>query len=62
MPDTRAIMPDPVQPCLTPVQPIAPVRLQAAERWWALLLKIETLGRLVWIVENTLSSLLLEQA
>lgn len=35
---------------------------QAAERWWDLLLREETLGRIVWIVENTLSSALLERA
>lgn len=38
------------------------VPLQASERWWALLLREETLGRLVWILENTLASPLLERA
>lgn len=35
---------------------------QVAVRWWALLLRDETLGRLVWIVENTLSTALLERS
>jgi hypothetical protein len=34
----------------------------AVERWWPLLLREETVGRLVWIVENTLSRALLERA
>lgn len=35
---------------------------QAAEAWWELVLREETLGRVVWIVENTLSTALLERA
>lgn len=35
---------------------------QAADAWWTLVLREETLGRIVWIVENTLSTALLERA
>lgn len=35
---------------------------EAAEAWWELVLREETLGRVVWIVENTLSTALLERA
>ncbi|KAL4437018.1 hypothetical protein ABPG75_004157 [Micractinium tetrahymenae] len=35
---------------------------EAVEAWWALLLREETLGRIVWIVENTLITALLERA
>ena len=35
---------------------------QAADGWWQLLAREETLGRLVWIVEDTLNSMLLERA
>lgn len=46
--------------CLTSL--LADSSRQAAEAWWALLLREETLGRLVWIVENTLSPPLLERS
>lgn len=35
---------------------------QEAQRWWERLLRDETLGRLVWIMENTLNTNLLAQS
>ncbi|PSC67077.1 saal1 isoform X1 isoform A [Micractinium conductrix] len=48
--------------CAAALLPTAGDEPGACERWWALVCKEETLGRLVWVVENTLSSALLERA
>lgn len=49
------------EPCLSSPRPLL-LLPQAADAWWAALLREETLGRLVWIVENTLSPALLERS
>ena len=45
--------------CLASV--LADAEPAAAAPWWALLLREETLGRLAWVVENTLSPTLLQR-
>ncbi len=41
--------------------PVCP-ELQRDNRWWQLMMSPEGLGRIVWIMENTLSGALLEKA
>jgi hypothetical protein len=36
--------------------------LQRDDRWWQLMTSPEGLGRIMWIIENTLSTSLLEKA
>lgn len=46
----------------TPAVPLLPWAPQRQDQWWQLMTAPEGLGRIAWMVDNTLSAALLEKA